>query len=889
MFLFNRQTAVCGLAVMLPLVSVSRSPAQDSLTRFAPERGWVYPVRGVPFPLRPRLDRIYFAVDPGQTDPLSLVGLAPEAELARFETAAGLVPIVVQASARDAFELLATTASYVSVQGIRASGPVFEAEGQDLIIADEIVIQFRQGMSRDDIHAVLHEYGLQELHEYPEGSGRVLVGGARETLDVNAALYMDDRVDYSSPNFYYQSQPQSQACSFPSAGWGGATTCDPNLTPPAGYDVFSNSQWQWDVCCVWQAWALGGEAARGSPLVQVAIADLGIDIDHEDLQANFAGGKNFLNPGNIPDNHHGSSVAGILVADDNGLGVMGVAPDCKLLWTKVASNIANSAHDISNLYWAANKGARVFNISHPIYMENDDLLRAVRKVADEGAKNRGMVITVAAGNLSASQTQRQVPAYFLASHPLVLAVSGSHNVEAQNGSISEMRDCTSAYGEAVDLVVPNLKTTAGGATLAWTTVSSDNEYVCLTDPSNAGTSWCAPFAGGVAALLVSRDQSLRRDEVYQILFHTTETEFSLSSCSALEPPVEAIDIVTGRSPQFGHGRVNAQRAVEAVLAGRRWPEPVSGLHLEPEKSGLALVHRLSWTNPGRHYTAVLVLKSLQADQRLLFRPEDGQTYSAGQLVAGGAGKVLFAGDATSFVDSESSPSGVRHYTVFAYKDNLETVGGQQVTVKRYSFGKEAKIRKGTLYFLNAFSSSLSLLLQNNALRGGDLIWVQDLTYTLSSPVDWTTSDQGSAEEGDVYLAGQSVPGSSSGPVFTPAAGFTGAAALRLAAAHVTIRHIGFRDFSSAGTAAIEVLPSGNETRLISNRFERCAVGIRLGQAGGPGHTGNLLVQNCLLLNSACMARPARSRRPVGSAASTASSTTPSSWPWGRECGSISPR
>src|SRR5205823_7526044 len=72
--------------------------------------------------------------------------------------------------------------------------------------------------------------------------------------------------------------------------------------------------------------------------VNVAVIDTGIDLTHPDLAANIVGGTNCSKggPKNYSDgNGHGTHVAGIIAALDNGIGVVGVAPEAKLWAVRV--------------------------------------------------------------------------------------------------------------------------------------------------------------------------------------------------------------------------------------------------------------------------------------------------------------------------------------------------------------------------------------------------------------------------------------------------------------------------------------------------------------------------------------------------------------------------
>lgn len=72
----------------------------------------------------------------------------------------------------------------------------------------------------------------------------------------------------------------------------------------------------------------------------VAVIDTGCDFNHPDLKDRIIGGINFTqdyngDPNNYMDNNgHGTHVAGTIGAGMNGFGVVGVAPEVKLLIVK---------------------------------------------------------------------------------------------------------------------------------------------------------------------------------------------------------------------------------------------------------------------------------------------------------------------------------------------------------------------------------------------------------------------------------------------------------------------------------------------------------------------------------------------------------------------------
>ena len=97
---------------------------------------------------------------------------------------------------------------------------------------------------------------------------------------------------------------------------------------------------------------------RGSVNVNVAVIDSGIDVDHPDL--NVVGGVDCASGKGFDDPHgHGTAVASILAARDNGTHVVGVAPGARL-WAgrvldkhAIASSRTSSAGSTGSLERAA--------------------------------------------------------------------------------------------------------------------------------------------------------------------------------------------------------------------------------------------------------------------------------------------------------------------------------------------------------------------------------------------------------------------------------------------------------------------------------------------------------------------------------------------------------
>src|SRR4029450_8565992 len=104
--------------------------------------------------------------------------------------------------------------------------------------------------------------------------------------------------------------------------------------------------------------------------VRVAAIDSGVELDHPDLRGRIALARHFVDGrGSVPE-LHGTAVAGIIGARaDNGVGIVGVAPDAQLMalragWQKPADEnaaVCSSFTLAKALQFAIDNNAKVIN------------------------------------------------------------------------------------------------------------------------------------------------------------------------------------------------------------------------------------------------------------------------------------------------------------------------------------------------------------------------------------------------------------------------------------------------------------------------------------------------------------------------------------------------
>lgn len=283
--------------------------------------------------------------------------------------------------------------------------------------------------------------------------------------------------------------------------------------------------------------------------IKVAILDTGIDSNHPDLKDNYKGGYNFVYDNNDPYDDsrygHGTHLAGIIAARDNGTGVVGVAPEVSIYALKVLNGgLMGSTTDIlSAIEWAITNKMQVINMSFGAQMDS----QAFRDACDAAFK-AGIVLVAAAGNFN--QPVVDNPAGF----DSVIAVSAT----AQDDSKAPF----SNYGAKVELAAPGvavMSTVPGGG------------YGLMS-----GTSQAAPHVSGVAALIISAGL---KDE---------NGDGSLAGEVRQRLVATATDLgVPGRDVYFGYGLVNAVKAVDTAnhytvtISGDRTAKSALNVVLKP--------------------------------------------------------------------------------------------------------------------------------------------------------------------------------------------------------------------------------------------------------------------------------------------------------------------
>lgn len=236
--------------------------------------------------------------------------------------------------------------------------------------------------------------------------------------------------------------------------------------------------------------------------VSVGVWDDGVQSAHWDLAANYDSSKEITVSGTLnqgeptgSSDNHGTAVAGLIAADDNGQGGVGVAPDVKITGVK----IFGGADDINSAwarYLLTLDKLGTFDVTNHSYGSDPDF-----RVYDDTAKfeaslvsGRGGLGTInvkAAGNdnvdgigtaLDSSRATVSVAALTSDGQVTSYSTYGAHIlISAPAGSVTTDRTGSAGYNTSGDY------TTTFGGTSAATPVTSG--VVALMLDANAGLGW----------------------------------------------------------------------------------------------------------------------------------------------------------------------------------------------------------------------------------------------------------------------------------------------------------------------------------------------------------------------------------------------------------------
>ncbi|HNW43646.1 MAG TPA: S8 family peptidase [Elusimicrobiales bacterium] len=308
-------------------------------------------------------------------------------------------------------------------------------------------------------------------------------------------------------------------------------------------DPFLGTQYALSRIQAFGAWEYG----TGSDDVVIAVIDTGIDGSHPELSGKLAGTSKAFDPGNVappaadqpptPACNHATRAAGAAAASsNNSVGIAGVSWGAKLLSLKVfAYADCNPACSQSSC------GTTETTIAAAI-----DEARSQQPALGKVVIN----MSLGAGGACSGVLQTAVSNAVANGKVLLFAASGN----AGSGSVDSPANCTGVVAVGATDNADSLASFSNAGTVMLTRgLTAPGVEVYTTDVGGAyasatGTSFAAPLAAGLAALLWSAKPAASPADIENFIFDSAD---DLGDA--------------GPDREFGRGRINALKAMSLAV------------------------------------------------------------------------------------------------------------------------------------------------------------------------------------------------------------------------------------------------------------------------------------------------------------------------------------
>ena len=432
--------------------------------------------------------------------------------------------------------------------------PVFRTKNNDKIIFKKTIkIGFKANISEEVREQIIVQIPMAIVQNRNWGNRpnvyliRTNKKSSLEVLEIANQIAQLPEVEFAEPGMvttvklhYIPNDPGFEYC------WGLHNTGqDFNVTDPDGtmYTVYGIPDVDMDAPEAW-------DITHGDASIVVAVLDTGVQQNHPDIRQ--IKGRNFfgLDP-NIPSSwdgtsdggpvtfwdNHGTAVAGCISGDNNALGTIGIAHDCKIVSLRIMENIGPTQKHpegelhgdpdnvIMALTWATYNGIKITCNSWASPYSGD--------VANMFYSTRTFNNMTHFAAVLNPKDDPVTDSRFPANCESVIGVQAVYNDANRFG----------LPGSEVELSAPGFAIYTTDRTDPNRGYDGESDYIF-----QSGTSFACPYAAGVAALLLSIDNTLTPVNIDYIL--------SDSAVDLGDP---------GYDQDFGFGLVNAYEALQYVI------------------------------------------------------------------------------------------------------------------------------------------------------------------------------------------------------------------------------------------------------------------------------------------------------------------------------------
>ncbi|MFN8591090.1 MAG: S8 family serine peptidase [Thermomicrobiales bacterium] len=408
-----------------------------------------------------------------------------------------------------------------------------EASGQIVLGLDRLDVRFATGVTTEEARRLLAAAHVEVIRQFTFADNlfHVRVPPDQDFLEVSRRLSEQPDVVYAEPVFI-EEVPARFAGVDPSYGlqWHLKNTGQDGGTP--GADIRAEDAW----------------CAKTGHGVRIAIVDHGFETDHPDLQAavNHQVSGAFLaaadpaepavfvqNPAQITNDNHGTFCAGIALARAfNNTGGRGVAYEADFIAVATTHEATGTQETLARAiaYAAspategvAHPGADVISCSLGPGQMRTVLRDAIDFAVTMGRNTLGVPIFWAVDNQAVSITLDEVCSY---ANTIAVGCSTRHDVAG-----------VCAFGAELAFLACGVDVFSTASGKGYDTAD--------------GTSFAAPLAAGIAALLIEKKGTATWQQVRDAI---------RDGCD----PIGGVAYVAGHHDTYGAGRVNAAKALTKI-------------------------------------------------------------------------------------------------------------------------------------------------------------------------------------------------------------------------------------------------------------------------------------------------------------------------------------
>ncbi|MGB3789713.1 MAG: S8 family serine peptidase [Phormidesmis sp.] len=488
----------------------------------------------------------------------------------------------------EAAQLEGALADLRALDAIVYASHVYEptvSPGSYAYLGNQLTVQFIENLSVAQIESIAGTAGLIRLQSVP-GSGNThsfKVGPAtgQNPLKIANQLKRHPQILLAEPNIVMAIAPLYRPTDdrYPQQ-W--------HLNHRGGSDLAPGSHISAE-----KAW----DITRGSRSITIAVADDAFDLSHPDLQGpgKIVAPRDFKNSDGLPtpaagqDENHGTAVAGVALAEENGRGIVGVAPGCSLMPLQTTGYLDDVS--IEQLFdWAIEQGADVISCSWSpattYFALSRRISQAIKKAATQGRDGKGCVVLFSAGNANRpvdgqieemgwpKNAVRGLTRWLsgFAIHPDVITVSACTSLNRKSAYSNWGRNVSVAAPSnnappSMSLSIgrfdtgPLVKAALPGRVVLTSDRTGDQGYTTNDYTGFGGTSSACPLVAGVVGLMLSVNPDLSAREVKQILQRTADKIIDQQPDPQLNQKYGTYNS-SGHSFWFGYGKVNAFNAIK---------------------------------------------------------------------------------------------------------------------------------------------------------------------------------------------------------------------------------------------------------------------------------------------------------------------------------------